>query len=109
MNLHKPSKSWTKIIAASALGLMISAQASASPQIAKANKCFECHSIDKGIIGPSIRQIAAKYKDQVGAESRLAEKVRKGSVGTWGTTPMQAYPDMPQKDIDAVVQWMLDR
>lgn len=91
------------------LGILSITPAVANPQIAKANKCFECHSIDKRIIGPTIREIADKYKGQAGAESRLAEKVRKGSVGVWGTTPMQAYPDMSQKDIDAVVQWMLNR
>jgi cytochrome c len=91
------------------LGVLSVSPAMANPQIAKANKCFECHSIDKRIIGPTIREISDKYKDQAGAESRLADKVRKGSVGVWGTTPMQAYPDMPQKDIEAVVRWMLDR
>jgi cytochrome c len=93
----------------SALSLFCCASALANPQIAKANRCFECHSIDKGIIGPSIRQIADKYKNQVGAQSQLADKVRKGSIGVWGTTPMQAYPDMPKQDIDAVIEWMLNR
>ena len=91
------------------LGVLSVSPAMASPQIAKANKCFECHSLDKRIIGPTIREIATKYQGQAGAESRLVEKVRKGSVGVWGTTPMQAYPDMPQKDIEAVVRWMLNR
>lgn len=91
------------------MGWICSTAVYANPQIAKANRCFECHSVDKSIIGPSIRQIAEKYKGQVGAESRLAEKVRKGSVGTWGTTPMQAFPNMPKQDIDAVIQWMLNR
>ena len=106
MKLHLKTSVWT---AAVVLGVLSANQAMANPQIAKANKCFECHSLDKRIIGPTIREIATKYQGQAGAESRLAEKVRKGSVGVWGTTPMQAYPDMPQKDIDAVVQWMLDR
>ncbi|MBS1174535.1 MAG: nirM [Burkholderiaceae bacterium] len=106
MKLHLKTSVWTAV---ALFGILSANQAVANPQIAKANKCFECHSLDKRIIGPTIREIATKYQGQAGAESRLAEKVRKGSVGVWGTTPMQAYPDMPQKDIEAVVRWMLDR
>ena len=81
----------------------------ASPQIAKQYKCLECHVLDKKVIGPSIRDMAQKYKGDPGAMSRLVDRVRSGSVGVWGTTPMQAHPDMPQKDIEAVLKWMLDR
>lgn len=80
----------------------------ANPQIAKQYKCLECHVLDKKVIGPSIRDIAQKYKGDPGAMSRLVDRVRTGSVGAWGTTPMQAHPDMPKKDIEAVVKWMLD-
>ncbi len=106
MKLHLKTSLWT---AAALFGILSANQVAANPQIAKANKCFECHSLDKRIIGPTIREITTKYQGQAGAESRLVEKVRKGSVGVWGTTPMQAYPDMPQKDIEAVVRWMLNR
>ena len=50
-----------------------------------------------------------KNKGDPGAMSRLTDRVRSGSVGVWGTTPMQAYPDIPQKDVEAVIKWMLDR
>lgn len=98
------------LLAGLAIGAAIhSPMALANPQIAKANKCFECHSLDKRIIGPSFRDIAQKYKNQPGATNYLADKVRKGSVGVWGSPPMQAYPDMPQQDINSVVKWILDR
>ena len=91
------------------LGIGSAHLAVASPQIAKQYKCLECHVLDKKVIGPSIRDIAQKYQGDPGAMSRLTDRVRNGSVGAWGTTPMQAHPDMPQKDIEAVIKWMLDR
>ena len=90
-------------------GIGVSNSVLANPQLAKQYKCLECHVLDKKVIGPSIRDIAQKYKGDPGAMSRLVDRVRSGSVGAWGTTPMQGHPDMPQKDIEAVVKWMLDR
>ena len=90
-------------------GISSSNSVLANPQTAKQYKCLECHVLDKKVIGPSIRDIAQKYKGDPGAMSRLVDRVRSGSVGAWGTTPMQGHPDMPQKDIEAVVKWMLDR
>ena len=58
----------------------------ANPQLAKQYKCLECHVLDKKVIGPSIRDIAQKYKGDPGAMSRLVDRVRSGSVGAWGTT-----------------------
>ena len=89
--------------------LSTSQVALASPEIAKKNNCLACHTLDKRVIGPSIRDMAKKYKGDPGAVSRLVDRVRRGSVGVWGQTPMQAYPDLSQQDAEAVVRWMLDR
>ncbi len=91
------------------LGLSVANSAIASPQLAKQYKCLECHVVDKKVIGPSLRDISKKYKGEPGAVTKLSDKVRSGSVGTWGTVPMQAYPDIPQKDLESIINWMLDR
>lgn len=84
--------------------------AQANPQIAKANQCFSCHSLDKKIIGPSFQSIAARYKNEPGALSKLSDRTRKGVVGVWGTTPMPAAPSsMSDADITAVTKWILSQ
>lgn len=77
--------------------------------IAKANKCFSCHSLDKKIIGPSYQDIAQKYAGQAGADIKLADRMRKGAVGVWGSAPMPAYPDISDADLKTVVKWVLSQ
>jgi cytochrome c len=65
-------------------------------QLAK-NNCAACHAVDRKIVGPSLRDIAKKYRgDQTGA-AKLAGKIKSGGVGTWGTIPM---PPQSAKDED---------
>ncbi len=61
--------------------------------------CMACHNKDKKLVGPSFKDIAAKYKGQADAPAKLAEKVRKGGAGTFGPIPMS--PNGPDKINDA--------
>src|SRR5512138_3668463 len=60
--------------------------------------CMACHAVDKKIVGPSFKDIAAKYKGQ-DVVAKLTEKVRKGGSGTFGPVPMA--PNPPDKINDA--------
>jgi cytochrome c len=53
--------------------------------------------------------VAAKYKGQPDAAARLADKVRKGSAGTWGKLPMAPVPadKIGDADLKALVTWVL--
>jgi cytochrome c len=70
--------------------------------------CMACHAKDKKIVGPSFKDIAAKYKGQ-DATAKLVEKVRKGGSGTFGPVPMA--PNPPDKigdaDLKAAVELIL--
>lgn len=85
----------------------ISHTAHANPQLAKANNCFSCHSLDKKIIGPSLREIAKKYADQTAAETKISELIRRGSVGLWGSTPMPSMPNISDADLKILAKWIL--
>ena len=61
--------------------------------------CMACHSKDKKLVGPSFKDIAAKYKGQADAVAKLSEKVRKGGSGVFGPVPMA--PNPPDKISDA--------
>jgi len=88
--------------------LMIAGQASANQALAQKSGCLACHSIDKKVLGPSYKDVAAKYKGDKTAEAKLIEKVKKGGSGTWGPMPMPANsPQVKDEDIKTIVQWIL--
>jgi cytochrome c len=60
--------------------------------------CMACHAKDKKMIGPSFKEVAAKYKGQ-DVTAKLMEKVRKGGSGVYGPVPMA--PNPPEKINDA--------
>lgn len=60
--------------------------------------CLACHAKDKKVVGPSFKDIAAKYKGQ-DVVAKLVEKVRKGGAGSFGPVPMS--PNGPDKINDA--------
>jgi cytochrome c len=76
--------------------------------LARRKACLSCHAVDRKIVGPAFKDIAAKYHGQPGIEARLMEKLRKGSSGVWGSIPMPPSPDLPEADARALVQWVLD-
>ena len=90
--------------------VMAPAAWAASPEDAlTAGQCMACHAKDKKMVGPSFKDIAAKYKGQSGAAAKLIEKVRKGGSGSFGALPMA--PNGPDKindsDLKAVIEYIL--
>lgn len=80
----------------------------AGQALAQKSGCLLCHAIDKKVMGPSYKDIAAKYKDDKGAEAKLIAKVAKGGSGTWGPIPMPANsPKVSDADIKTLVEWVL--
>ena len=73
--------------------------------------CMACHTKDKKLVGPALKDIAAKYKGQAGAEATLIQKVRTGGKGSFGPIPMS--PNPPDKisdaDLKAAVGWILQQ
>jgi cytochrome c len=96
------------ILGASA-ALAACSTALASPELAKKHACFACHAVDKKLVGPSYKEVAGKYRGDKGAEARLADKVKKGSQGTWGQVPMPPNAAVPDAEVRALVKWILSQ
>ena len=82
----------------------------AQDQMALATKsaCTACHAVDKKIVGPAFKEVAAKYRSDKGAEAKLVEKVKKGGSGVWGQVPMPPNsPQVKDEDIKSLVHWIL--
>jgi len=109
MQMSLKSLLWMTGVAA----LALSSSAFASEAIATKAGCLACHTVDKKLVGPSYKDIAAKYKGQADAPAKLADKVRKGGVGVWGPPPIPMPPNSVEKisdaDLNTVVQWILAR
>ncbi|MCO5101433.1 MAG: c-type cytochrome [Burkholderiaceae bacterium] len=73
----------------------------------KKHNCSACHAVDKKLVGPSYKEVAAKYKGDPSAEAKLVDKVVKGGSGVWGPVPMPPHPTVPKEDIKAIVDWIL--
>ena len=69
--------------------------------------CTACHAIDRKVVGPAFRDVAAKYRQQNGAEQRLVNSTKKGSEGVWGSTPMPPNPAMDDQDLHFIVKQIL--
>lgn len=92
-----------------AAGVMMAAgQALADAALAQKSGCMMCHSVDKKVLGPAFKDVAAKYKGQKDAAGKLETKVAKGGSGTWGPVPMPANsPKVSDADIKTLVGWVL--
>ncbi|MDO8895542.1 MAG: c-type cytochrome [Nitrosomonas sp.] len=74
--------------AVAASALLLAGVAQADADLAKNSGCLNCHNVDTKLVGPSLKDIAAKYADQADASAYLADKIVKGSSGVWGPIPM---------------------
>lgn len=95
------------IIASMAAGFAVSTPALADLQLATAKNCMACHAIDKKLVGPSYKDVAAKYAGQKDAADKLAAKVIKGGSGVWGPVPMPANPQVSPEEAKKLVAWVL--
>lgn len=86
----------------------VSAPSFASREIASKNACMGCHAIERKVVGPSYKDIAAKYKGQPDAVDKLVKKVRVGGGGVWGAVPMPGNSRISDADSKTVIVWILD-
>lgn len=74
----------------------------------KQGNCGMCHAAASASVGPSLKDIAAKYKGNAGAQAQLEKKVRSGGSGAFGSMPMPATPkSVSDENIKAIVHWIL--
>ena len=74
-----------------------------------ANACVACHMLDKRVVGPSFREVAAKFAGDSGAPGLLAKKIREGGAGNWGNVPMPPHPQLSDADLGQIVAWILQQ
>jgi cytochrome c len=79
----------------------------ANPDLAQKKNCMACHQVDKKLVGPAYKDVAAKYAGDKDAANKLAQKVMKGGSGVWGPVPMPANPQVSEAEAKQLAAWVL--
>ena len=74
-----------------------------------ANACTSCHGVEQKIVGPSFREVAARYAGDGGAAVRLAAKIKAGGAGSWGAVPMPPHTGLSDAELIQLANWVLSR
>ena len=74
--------------------------------------CLSCHRTNVKIVGPSWKDIAARYKGDANAQATLVEKVINGGRGKWDNLtnglPMTSHLSKPTREqIEKIVTSIL--
>ena len=75
--------------------------------LAQSKNCLGCHAIDRKVVGPAFRDVAAKYAGDAGATARLAAKIQVGGAGVWGPLPMPANGQVSEAEAQQLAAWVL--
>ena len=78
----------------------------AATQLLTKYNCQACHTVDKKVVGPAYKEVAAKYASDSTALAKLEQKVKNGGTGVWGAIPMPPN-NVPDADIKTLVEWIL--
>lgn len=93
---------------AGVLGMAPAVHAEDAAALAQTKNCLACHSIDKKVMGPSYKDVAAKYAGDATAEAKLIAKVKAGGAGVWGPIPMPPN-NVTDDEAKTLVQWILSQ
>jgi cytochrome c len=94
------------LLAAGVFATGTAVAADANAELAQKSGCLACHAMDKKLVGPSYKDIAAKYKGDKAAEATLVQKVLKGGGGVWGQIPMPPN-NVTEAQAQQLVKWIL--
>ena len=72
----------------------------------KASDCFNCHSVEQQLVGPSFSAISLKYEGVKKARNEAAQRIVNGSSGVWGQIPMMPHPQHSIKVAREMVDWI---
>jgi len=70
------------------------------------NACLACHGMSSRLVGPSLKDIAARYKTQKDAVALLSGKIKNGSQGVWGAIPMPAQA-LSLDEASQIAKWLM--
>ena len=77
-------------------------------RLALQNNCLSCHKIDRKIVGPSFRDIAKRYKNNL---EQIKNSIKNGSKKRWKSSNGAMMPKFAKKikdkDIELIAKWIM--
>ena len=77
--------------------------------LATAKNCMSCHNLDRKVVGPAYKDVAAKYRGDPSALGRLSAKLMQGGGGVWGVVKMPSNPQVNEAEAKKLVAWILSQ
>ena len=90
-----------------ALTLSVAAPAMADLALATSKNCMACHAVDKKLVGPAYKDVAAKYAGQKDAVDLMCGLFVLGGSGVWGPVPMPANAQVNDAEAKKLAAWVL--
>ncbi|CAN1539259.1 COG4654 Cytochrome c551/c552 [Burkholderiaceae bacterium] len=81
--------------------------AAAAKALASKSACMGCHAVDRKMVGPSYKDVAAKHKGQADAVDKVAARIKSGGSGVYGPVPMPAQPNLKPEELTLLASWVL--
>lgn len=81
--------------------------AAAAKTLASKSACLACHAVDKKLVGPAFKDVAAKHQGQADALDKVSARIRSGGVGLYGPVPMPAQAQLKDDELKLLAGWIL--
>lgn len=81
--------------------------AQANKALAEKSGCLGCHATATQLVGPSYKDVAARYASQSGAVEMLTKSIRAGGSGKWGDMAMPPQSQLSEGDAKKLAVWIL--
>lgn len=81
--------------------------AAAAKALASKSACLACHAVDRKMVGPSYKDVAAKHKGDAAAVDKVAARIKSGGAGVYGPVPMPAQPNLKPEELKLLASWIL--
>lgn len=96
------------LFAAVAIAASLSASSAfANQELAQKKNCMGCHAVDRKMVGPAYKDVAAKYAKDKDAVKKLSQKIIEGGAGVWGPVPMPANRQVTPAEAEQLAKWVL--
>jgi len=93
--------------ALSSIGTAQALDAAAAKALAAKSACMACHAVDRKMVGPSYKTVAAKHQGQADALEKVAARIKSGGSGVYGPVPMPAQPNLKDDELKLLAAWVL--
>jgi len=88
-------------------GAALAQNAAAAKALASKNACLACHAVDKKLVGPAFKDVAAKHTGQADALEKVSARIKSGGAGLYGPVPMPAQAQLKDDELKLLAGWIL--